>query len=112
MLTTHGVFTPGCSGNQGNLEDGHAYGDDCLDQCGNDNNAHVLSLESRAPSPIGEGALCVSRLLLVASDREELQDLHVEPDHSDHDAERTGPSELGGSLILHTALNHVEVQYE
>ena len=46
VLTTHGVFTPGCSGNQGNLEDGHAYGDDCLDQCGNDNNVqvHILGM--------------------------------------------------------------------
>ena len=112
MLTTHGVFTPGCSGNQGNLEDGNSYGDDGLNQCGNDNNAHVLSLESRTPSPRGEGVLGVSRLLLVASNRKELQDLHVEPDHGDHDAESTGPGELSGGLVLHSALNHVEVQDE
>lgn len=51
-------------------------------------------------------------VLLVAGDSQELQDLHVEPDHGDHDAEGTGPCELRGSLVLHTALNHVEVQYE
>lgn len=58
------------------------------------------------------GHNCECGVLLVASNRQELQNLHVEPDHSNHDAESSGPSKLCWCLVLNSALNHVEVQNE
>src|SRR5690606_28456037 len=48
--------------------------------------------------------------LVAASDRDHAQNLDVQPDDGDHDAEAAHPAELAGSAVANTLLDLIEVE--
>ncbi|MBG9885478.1 hypothetical protein ABE10_02520, partial [Bacillus toyonensis] len=54
----------------------------------------------------------MSASVVAAGDRDDPEDLHVQPDDGDHDAERAHPSVDARGAVAHTLLHLVEVEHE
>src|SRR5688572_3616365 len=74
--------------------------------------AHSRTAARRTGRPFADAPENRPGSVRAADDRDDAQDLDVEPDDGHHDAEAADPAVLTGSAVAHALLDRVEVEHE